>query len=1315
MTAIPYGNQRILHGVIRDISDRKANEHALAVSAVRDRTIFERSSVGFIEIDVATQKFTRANDVFCQMTGYSAEELYQMTFQDLTNPEDLGYCLELVQQLISGETDKFFIEKRLLHQEGHYFWCESTIYPIEFEGTSLKTIFGIIKNISDRKLAAQQLQESEEKFRTLVSNFEGVVYRCSGDENSTINYLSPAILKLSGYPPEHFEGKSAEAFFNMIHPEDLDNVLQNVEMALASIMPYRLEYRLIHRNGSIRYVEDKGKGVYDSQGNLRSHEGIIFDISDRKLAEQAIKENERKFRTLVSNLRGVVYRSRNDESSTIDYVSPASLEVSGYPPAHFIGKSIEAFYNIVHPEDVDYILQSTEIALANNEPYLLEYRIIHRDGSIRYVEEQGKAFFDDQETLPFFEGVIYDISDRKANEQAIKENERKFRTLVSNLNGLVYRCLSEGDSWRTDYCSPACLELTGYPPEHFVGSSIENYKKIIHPDDVDFVFQNVGEAVAAKKPIVMEYRIIHRDGSIRYVEEKTKFIFDAQGKLQFSEGVVFDISDRKANEQALKISAIRDQTIFDKASVGFIEVDVATQKFTRANKVFCQMVGYSAAELREITFPELTNPEDLNKSQELIHQLISGEIDQFFTEKRFLHKDGYYFWSETTAYPIEIEGESVKTIFGIIKDISDRKKVESNLRESERRFRRAIENAPFPIMIHAEDGEVLQISSTWTELTGYSHAEIPTTKAWIEKAYGKDAIKIMKKVMAKKYTLTSRWEEGEVSIKTKDQLQCLWQFSSAPLGQLPDGRRVVISMAVDVTERRKAAQELYQSKELLELVLNTIPQSVFWKDRDSVFLGCNLSFAKDSGLASPEEIIGKSDCDLPWKPEEIEFYRDCDRRIMSSDQAEMGIVESHKNAQDKVTWSETNKVPLHNEQGEVMGILGIYQDITEKKEAEQTLKQINEDLEKRVQERTSALAKTNQDLEKAKEQADSANRAKSEFLANMSHELRTPLNGILGYAHILLQNNNTLTPKQAKGLNIIYNSGNHLLALINEVLDHAKIEAGKLELIPENIHLSSFLQDIVDMINIQAKTKNITFLYSAESYLPSYIHADEKILRQSLLNLLSNAIKFTDRGQVSLNIQTKILGKENLPNTKNYSTICFTVEDSGVGINSEQLKKIFKPFEQVGNKQKQVGGTGLGLNITQKLVAKMGGKLQVESTLDQGSKFWFEVTFPCSSELEKTSEVLISSSHIELKDNILEKDCTLGLSQTEMAPPPEEIEILYELAMLGSMQKIKERACCLEQLDSKYSPLANQLRELAENFQDEEIINLIEQYKGLHD
>ena len=1050
LTAIPYGNKTILHGVIRDISDRKANEHALAVSAIRDRTIFERSSVGFIEIDVATQKFTRANDIFCQMTGYSAEELYQMTFQDLTNPKDLGYCLELVQQLISGETDKFFIEKRLLHQEGYYFWCESTIYPIEFEGTSLKTIFGIIRDISDRKLAAQQLQESEEKFRTLVSNFEGVVYRCSGDKSSTINYLSPAILKLSGYTPEHFEGKSAEAFFKIIHPEDLDNVLQNVEMALANIMPYRLEYRLIHRNGSIRYVEDKGKGVYDSQGNLRSHEGIIFDISDRKLAEQEIQESE-----------------------------------------------------------------------------------------------------------------------------------RKFRTLVSNLNGLVYRCLSEGDSWRTDYCSPACLELTGYPPEHFVGSSIENYKKIIHPDDVDFVCQNVTEAVAANKPMVMEYRIIHRDGRIRHVEEKSRFVYDAQGNLRFSEGVVFDISDRKV--------------------------------------------------------------------------------------------------------------------------------VENNLRESEQRFRRAIEDAPFPIMIHAEDGEVLQISSTWTELTGYTATEIPTTRAWAEKAYGKDANKVIKQI---KYTLNSRWEEGEFTIRTKDKRQCLWQFSSAPLGQLPDGRRLVISMAVDVTERRQAAKELYQSKELLQLVLNTIPQSVFWKDLNSVFLGCNLSFANDSGLADPAQIIGKSDFDLPWSPEEVEFYRDCDRKIMSSDRAELSIVESKKNAKGKLTWTETSKVPLHSEQGEVIGILGIYQDITAKKEAEQTLKQINEDLEERVQERTSALAKINQDLEKAKEQADSANQAKSEFLANMSHELRTPLNGILGYAQILLQKNNTLTSKQAKGLNIIYSSGKHLLTLINEILDHAKIEAGKLELIPNEIHLSSFLQDIVDMITIHAQAKNITFLYFIESYLPSHIYADEKRLRQTLLNLLGNAVKFTDQGQVSLRVQPKISAQETTPNPENYSTICFTIEDSGIGIDSEQLKKIFNPFEQVGRKQQQSGGTGLGLNITQKLVEKMGGGLQVESKLGQGSKFWFEVTFPCSSEFDRQEKASNLNSNREPNQNTSTEHLTPDPSQTAIALPPEEIEILYELAMLGSMQKIKERASYLEHLDSRYSPLAQRLRELAENFQDEEITNLIEQYRN---
>ena len=636
-----------------------------------------------------------------------------------------------------------------------------------------------------------------------------------------------------------------------------------------------------------------------------------------------------------------------------------------------------------------------------------------------------------------------------------------------------------------------------------------------------------------------------------------------------------------------------------------------------------------------------------------------------------------------------------------------------------------------------------------------------------------------------------------------------------------------VGIAVDVTEYKDNQEELYQSKQLIQLVLDTIPQLVFWKDRNSNYLGCNHSFANVAGLASSEEIIGKSDYDMPWKKEESDFYRSCDQRIMGSGEAELGIVETQLTAEGIETYIKTNKSPLLNENGQVMGLLGTIEDVTPQIIAEKTLKQNNEELEKRVHERTFAL-------EQAKEKAEVANKAKSAFLANMSHELRTPLNGILGYAQIL-RKNSSLNAQQMKGINIIYYSGNHLLTLINDILDHAKIEAGKLELHPTNTHLQNFLQDIVDLIKMQAKKKEIGIQLLADPTLPIGIFADDKRLRQTLLNLLSNAVKFTDHGQVSFKVDC-----QNFPDNDSQlveqAKIRFAVKDTGIGMNPEQLAKIFNPFEQVGDARRQAAGTGLGLNITKQLVETMEGELKVESEFGKGSTFWFEVIFPIvelqSLDTQKTSKTIIDYEgrrrHILLVDdkennllvlqNMLEPlgfdlsfacngqeeielaqkikpDCILtdlvmpvkngfeaakeirqinelkdiviiaisaslidgkesqiagcnaflpkpvdeqklldvlqklldlnwvyqenNNSDSEISeshnsesalimPDSEEMNILYELSMLGSMKKIRDRANHLEELDQAFAPLAKKLRDLADGFQEKAIVDLIE-------
>ena len=267
-----------------------------------------------------------------------------------------------------------------------------------------------------------------------------------------------------------------------------------------------------------------------------------------------------------------------------------------------------------------------------------------------------------------------------------------------------------------------------------------------------------------------------------------------------------------------------------------------------------------------------------------------------------------------------------------------------------------------------------------------------------------------------------------------------------------------------------------------------------------------------------------------------------------------------------------------------------------------TLEQNRQSLQLRTQELTTTLV----NLESARAAAEQASQAKSEFLSSMSHELRTPLNGILGFAQILLRQSQYEPESTQEALTIIQQSGEHLLTLITDILDLAKIEAGKLELVPEPFHLSHFLLGIVALMQPRAREKGLCFDYQPDAALPTAVIADAKRLRQVLINLLSNAIKFTSAGSVALRVTL-------LTQDETAAMVRFAVVDTGIGIAADDLVRIFHPFEQAGSMKTKMGGTELGLAISQQLVALSDGILMVDSTTGAGSHFWFDLALPLTA------------------------------------------------------------------------------------------------------
>ncbi|MCJ8280175.1 MAG: ATP-binding protein [Rivularia sp. ALOHA_DT_140] len=433
----------------------------------------------------------------------------------------------------------------------------------------------------------------------------------------------------------------------------------------------------------------------------------------------------------------------------------------------------------------------------------------------------------------------------------------------------------------------------------------------------------------------------------------------------------------------------------------------------------------------------------------------------------------------------------------------------------------------------------------------------------------------------------------------------------------------VVLTFVDVDEIKQVQEELQQTynaleknEQQLQAILDNTASVIYVKDIEGRYLLVNKQLNAVSGLTT-EEFLGKKDSDL-FPAEISQVFQDNDQKVI----AEKTILEF----QEVLPQSDGNnhtyisiKAPLCDDQGNPYAVCGISTDITKQTSIQEKLNH------------------TNIELVRAKEVAEAANQAKSEFLARMTHELRTPLNAILGFTQILNRNPN-LDGKQKQYLETILRSGKHLLELINDILDISKIEAGMAEVHVTSFDLYRLLDGIEAMLHIKARTKQLQLKFELDPKLPQYVQADENKLRQVLINLLENAIKFTKVGRVVLRVE--ILQEEegdNVDNSLPYSPLRlnFQVEDTGSGIAADELEYIFDAFVQSNPTYQAEDGTGLGLAICKRFVQLMGGEINIQSILGEGTTVQFNILLSLAEKPPQLPEFLPKGRILGLKPNQL--------------------------------------------------------------------------------
>ncbi|QUD88659.1 PAS domain S-box protein [Phenylobacterium montanum] len=878
---------------------------------------------------------------------------------------------------------------------------------------------------------------------------------------------------------------------------------------------------------------------------------------------------------LTADIAGVGTWSWDADSDRIAW-SEETYSIHGRDPGQ-PPPDLEGVLAVYHPEDAPALRAAIQRSMREGVGYSFQGRLVRPDGAVRHIITKAQPRLDAAGRTVALYGTLQDVTELKLADSALRDSEARLRFLTEHMSDLVMRYDLE---FRRLFVSASCRRY-GYEPEDLVG---EPGWSLNHPDDSPRMRRLIEDLLAGRlrdEDAHIEIRLRTKAGEWVWVDAAPNLVRDAQGELAEFVWVMRDISARKAAEAALAESEARYRMLAERASDIIIQYD-ADGVIRFASPAVSQL-GYTSEQMVGTHVSAYGHPEDEVRMAVVRAGLKAGRpfAPGLRTERRVLCADGSLVWYEGSPSTIFDEQGRIVGAVTALRNVNARREMEDELRRRQAEAESAERSARLAAQI-AGIGywrfDLVSRERIWSpevfQVHGVSMDSAPL--------YGAEALALYHPEDQEK--LSSAWAS---TIETGEPLDFTGRLFRADDGRMiylqtraeavreADGRIVALFGVVrDVTDEVEARLRIEESEARYRTLAEHATDIIFQYDHESRIQYVSPSI-RQLGY-EPEHMLGRMIGDYCHPDDSERTREDRQRRLRGEEIPEDRLSFRVLTADGGWVWMESSPSPVLDEAGQITAVVTVMRDVTVRRAMEE-------------------------ELRRKHAEAEAAAVAKSEFLANMSHEIRTPLTAVSGFAG-LLSAMDGLPDRARTFVDRIIAGSQALLAIVNDILDFSRMEAGQIELNPQPFDPDDFVRQTVELVRNEAARKGLSLDLGTAGALPAQVLADSGRIGQVLLNLLNNAVKFTDRGGVRITLSHQG-GVE--------PSLRLEVADTGVGISPEHSRRLFERFSQVdGSNTRQYGGAGLGLAISKGLVELMGGRIGVDSEPGRGSVFWFDIPAP---------------------------------------------------------------------------------------------------------